>query len=127
MKKILSLLFILSISFLFTNNALALSDYGRKCDDNDDCISCRDKDLECLTCMHACGEKYGPAEVDIDKRKRDRDETCRIRWAKWCMAQCWDPDNPEEKENPDWIPTKPNCSSKQYPSYPDNNAPRPWE
>ena len=105
---------LLLIALFFTNQALALPEYGRKCDENPDCVLCRDTQNWCSMCMNSCYNKYGPAEVDITKRSRDKDELCRLRMAKWCNAQCWDPD---DKLVPDYVSSKPLCSDKPYPSY----------
>ena len=123
-------LFVLFICVLFnTNDSLALSEYGAKCDNNEDCVECRDEihpldGLECQECMHACWNMYGPAEFDdITKRPRTREEQCRYKWAKWCNAQCWDPD---EMDNPDYVSTKPLCNPNYvYPKYNRSN-PKPW-
>ena len=106
------------------SNALALSEYGRKCDDNSDCVECRDTNNECSVCLSACWNMYGPAEsTSTSEVSRDRTELCRIRRAKWCNAQCWDPD---DKTNPDYVSTKPDCGDPRFPIAPDKDN-KPWE
>lgn len=72
--------------------------------------------------MNACWNLYGPAEINSDTESRDKEEICRLRRAKWCNAQCWDPD---DKTKIDYETTKPDCSEKSaFPKY--KNGKRPW-
>jgi hypothetical protein len=73
--------------------------------------------------MHHCWNLYGPAEFSSTAElSRDKEELCRLRRAKWCNAQCWDPD---DKTNPDYVSTKPDCSElSAFPKY--QNKKRPW-
>jgi hypothetical protein len=129
MKVILIIFIIICFILLKPSYSFALSEYGLKCDNNPDCVKCRDEidslhGLECQECMHRCWNLYGPAEFDdVSKKSRDKKEQCRLKWAKWCNAQCWDPD---DKENPDYVSSKPLCNSMHvFPKY-DRNNPRPW-
>lgn len=105
MKYILILL----MFFIFPHQAIALSEYGSYCADNDDCVKCRDN-TRCITCIHNCENKYGSAEgplVRFGDRKRNPErykKACNLNLAKWCNAQCWDPD---ELGTPT---TKPKCN-----------------
>jgi len=74
-------------------------------------------------CMNNCWNMYGPAETENSSLRGDegRDELCRIKRAKWCNAQCWDPD---DRTNPDYVSTKPKCGDSSYPKY--YNGKRPW-
>lgn len=118
----------ITLSF-FISDSFALSEYGAKCDNNPDCVECRDEvdfleGMACQECMHACWNMYGPAEFDdITKRTRTKVEQCRLKWAKWCNAQCWDPD---DREDPEYVSSKPLCNPDYvFPKYNKNN-PRPW-
>lgn len=97
------------------SSAFAISDYGRKCDDNLDCLKCRDEDVKCSICMNKCWDQYGPPDTEESKSSHDKNELCRIRIAKWCNAQCWDPD---DKAAPNYVSSKPVCSSTPFPSTP---------
>ncbi|MCE3232189.1 MAG: hypothetical protein K0R98_446 [Rickettsiaceae bacterium] len=124
MKAIyLAILLILATSYISSSPSFALSEYGRKCDENPDCTRCRDSDAECSRCMNACWNLYGPAEVNATAiTSHDKEELCRIRRAKWCNAQCWDPD---DKKDPDYESTKPQCSTTTaFPNY--QRTKRPW-
>lgn len=121
------ILFIIFTILVWNSPTWALSEYGRRCDDNPDCVECRDEidsvdGLECQQCMNNCWNFYGPAEFDtLEQRSRDKDETCRMKWAKWCNAQCWDPD---DRDKIDYVSTKPICTDHVFPKYQDK--PRPW-
>lgn len=122
--RLLSVLF-LSLTLLWASNSFALSDYGRSCDDNPKCRKCRDEDVKCQLCLNACWNAYGPAETHETKKLDNnnyRDELCRIKRAKWCAAQCWDPD---DLTNPDYVTTKPKCGDSAYPKY-ESRYERPW-
>lgn len=84
--------------------AVALSNYGRSCAGNSDCVTCK-QDIQCLTCLHDCYNMYGVADT-IPGQKIDRHEYCKKKQAKWCSAQCWDPDETDED---DYKSTKPLC------------------
>ncbi|MDA0782518.1 MAG: hypothetical protein PQ612_08010 [Rickettsiales bacterium] len=128
-KNIIFIALFFVIVSLKANTSHALSEYGAKCDNNPDCVECRDEvddldGIECQQCMHACWNMYGPAEFDdIAKRPRTKIEQCRMKWAKWCNAQCWDPD---DKTNPEYVSTKPICNDDfVFPKYNGSNT-RPW-
>jgi hypothetical protein len=122
MKIIALLAFVISLS-LSSQNSFALSDYGRTCDDNSNCKKCRDIDVKCQLCMNKCWNAFGPPEPTFSKKDTDgREELCRIKRAKWCAAQCWDPD---DLTNPDYISTKPKCGNGSFPKYKDENQ-KPW-
>jgi hypothetical protein len=127
--KIILICLLFIFCFLLKNDAYALSEYGLRCDDNPDCVECRDevdelKGMKCQKCMHSCWNLYGPAEFsDPSKRPKGKIEQCRLEWAKWCNAQCWDPD---DRTNPEYVSTKPLCNPKAtFPKYNSSN-PRPW-
>jgi|GEM_PF-6499091 len=62
--------------------------------------------------MHRCWNKYGYADTDVkSKRLRNSEENCQLKRAKWCNAQCWDPDDVVDN---DYISTKPSCDSKSF-------------
>ncbi len=109
-------------AFTLPSQSYALSEYGRKCDENKECVECRDKSSQCNKCMNACWNLYGPAETNNEIESRDKEEICRIRRAKWCNAQCWDPD---DKAKIDYKTTKPDCSTTTaFPNY--QRTKRPW-
>jgi hypothetical protein len=121
--KTLFLIAALTLASIWHTPSYAISEYGRTCEDNSDCRHCRDKDVKCQTCMNNCWNLYGPAEfAGTTTLSHDREELCRIRRAKWCNAQCWDPD---DRTNPDYASSKPDCSeTTAYPNY--QNTKRPW-
>lgn len=91
--------------FVFAGStAFALSDYGHSCSNNDDCLECKENE-ECLICMNACYNFYGSAESKVEEQL-NADDRCKKKQAKWCNAQCWDPDD-TAVEN--YITTKPQC------------------
>lgn len=99
------------ISMLTCSQALAISEYGLRCDDNKACVKCR-KDIDCIKCMHRCWNAYGYADSDIKNASgRSNEEICQLKRAKWCNAQCWDPD---DVKKPDYVSTKPICNDKSY-------------
>lgn len=106
MRYFLALLTV--IYFLCSVQAWAFSEYGAFCKDNDDCVSCRN-DTKCLICIHDCENMYGDADGPLlrfgdKKRNPERyKQACTLKLAKWCNAQCWDPDDPTEPS------TKPLC------------------
>jgi hypothetical protein len=119
--KLISLLFI-TLIFILPAPSYSLSEYGRICNDNNDCVKCRDDSKECQACMNKCWNFYGPADTDSAKKpSHDKEELCRIKRAKWCNAQCWDPD---DLTNPDYVSSKPRCSDKPFPDY--SYSKRPW-
>lgn len=122
--KLLQLLFVAMFLCFLSLEANALSEYGRSCDDNSDCTECRDEDLKCQACMNDCWNHYGPAEVSTTTSTRDKEEACRIKRAKWCNAQCWDPD---DRQDPNYVSTKPQCSeTRAFPKYRPGDK-KPWE
>lgn len=111
MLKTLKTLFLIILIILSAQASYALSDYGIRCDDNTSCVKCRDENKECNICLSKCYNKYGQADTDLLKEgTRNHKETCRLRRAKWCAAQCWDPD----EILPDMESTKPNCDEKAF-------------
>lgn len=106
-------IFLSLISFIiFTPvSSSALSKYGSSCDLNDDCKKCRSDGSKCQICMNGCYNKFGDAEATEFPCKEDDKwcllkHRCIIKQAKWCNAQCWDPDDKTQK---DYVSTKPNC------------------
>ena len=91
-------------TFLFASPATALSQYGRACEYNKSCLSCKEN-IKCLKCLHNCYNMYGSADTLVGE-KLTRDQFCRKTQSKWCHAQCWDPDDTEED---DYVTTKPQC------------------
>lgn len=127
--KIIFIFLLFITVFLVQNDAFALSEYGLNCDSNSDCVECRDevdkiKGMRCQKCMHSCWNFYGPAEFATpSKRPKGKTEQCRLEWAKWCNAQCWDPD---DFTNPEYVSTKPLCNPQAaFPKY-NESKPRPW-
>lgn len=105
-----TLALILALFFL-PLSALALSEYGLRCSDNKDCVKCRN-DLKCMKCMSKCWNTYGYADTDIKNSKlNNKEELCQQKRAKWCNAQCWDPDDKKEQ---DYVSTKPDCSEIRF-------------
>jgi len=91
--------------------AFAISEYGLRCEDNKKCIICTN-DIKCIKCMHRCWNIYGYADTDIKGTKEHTAEAiCQLMRAKWCSAQCWDPD---ETKDPDYVSTKPSCDEKRF-------------
>lgn len=118
MKKLIQhnlLTFIIALAFFLPfsipGHSFALSEYGIRCADNKDCVKCRNR-LSCMKCMNRCWNAYGYADTDIKSTTvLSKDELCQQRRAKWCNAQCWDPDDTKEQ---DYISTKPDCSSSRF-------------
>jgi hypothetical protein len=94
----------LALALASPAQGLALSNYGRSCENNRDCRSCM-RDVKCLTCMQSCYNRYGVAD-SVPGEKLTRDRLCRKIQAKWCNAQCWDPDDDKEEG---YVSTKPAC------------------
>lgn len=91
--------------------AFALSEYGLRCDTNKDCMKCRDN-ISCIKCIHRCENAYGSADGSTKKTtNQDPELLCQLIRAKWCNAQCWDPD---DDKVPDYVSTKPNCSDLSF-------------
>lgn len=95
-----------ALLILTAQSGQALSNYGSTCSVNDDCTECKE-DEECLICMNACYNFYGPADSNASEQLSS-DERCRKRQAKWCNAQCWDPDDTTDE---DYVSTKPHCKT----------------
>ncbi len=107
--KIIS--FIITLFFLAKTPAYALSEYGLVCADNEDCVECNE-DPECLTCQHNCWNMFGNAESNRNNRPKDKKEACILKRAKWCNAQCWDPDDRTEE---DYVSSVPPCDDWHFP------------
>lgn len=102
---------VILITFLFpTKDSFALSEYGTSCYRNKKCIKCK-RDLNCTKCLHKCYNKFGNADSGKYFLPEDPVLACRKKRAKWCSAQCWDPD--KDKKEPEYVSTIPRCSSKK--------------
>lgn len=122
MKKILfASLFLLAL--LSFEKSYALSEYGSKCEENSDCVKCATKDSKCARCMNACFNRFGPPEMLESTGLRTKFESCRLKRARWCNAQCWDPD---DKKDPEYITTKPDCREGRYPKYYEGGFKKTW-
>lgn len=107
---ITSTLLFLAALFIIPN-AMALSEYGIRCDANKECVKCRDN-ITCIKCIHKCENAYGSADGSTKRTvKQDEDLLCQLKRAKWCNAQCWDPD---DYKDPEYISTKPDCSDRAF-------------
>ena len=108
MKYIIILLFLILIYPY--EDSYGLSEFGPTCVENSDCVSCKE-DLECMTCLNQCWNRYGPADTPDYSLgiARDPYKTCKRKQSKWCHAQCWDPDTTDDK---DYVSTKPKCFKK---------------
>lgn len=104
--KYLFLFMAAALFFTAAPSAYALSEYGRICRLNGKCVKCREN-VKCLTCLHDCYNQYGAADT-VPGQKLTREGYCKKRQAKWCSAQCWDPD---DKEEDDYVSTKPVCKT----------------
>ena len=94
------------------SKAEAISEYGLRCADNRQCVKCAN-DIDCIKCMHVCWNAYGYADSDTKNSmsSHSTEDICIIKWAKWCNAQCWDPD---DTKKPDYISTKPKCTIDNF-------------
>lgn len=91
--------------------AHALSEYGIRCEDNKDCVECREN-IACIKCIHICENAYGSADGSTKHTSTQSSEKiCQLIRAKWCNAQCWDPD---DTNDPEYVSTKPNCADKSF-------------
>ncbi|GEM_PF-4103224 len=108
MRLLLSLCAIMVVLCVSTipTTSMALSDYGSKCDNNKDCVDCK-QEKKCLKCMHGCWNRYGEADTTLDDANISRRQRCIKKQAKWCNAQCWDPDSGQDE--PDYVSSKPQC------------------
>jgi hypothetical protein len=97
--------------------AYAISEYGLRCIDNPECVKCSNT-LKCVKCMHRCWNYYGYADTDLKRSsKRTPEENCQLKLAKWCNAQCW---NPDDQTIPNYVSTKPDCSDGEF-SFPEGH------
>lgn len=113
-KKIIFFITVILFSVsLPVNEALSLSEYGASCKKNKKCKQCK-QDTRCTKCLHKCYNKFDTADSGKYFLPKDPILACRKKRAKWCSAQCWDPD--KDRNKPEYITTMPNCHSKTNPN-----------